>query len=415
MAPVPERRERRGGADRSLHVCFLTSSAPLGPGDAYSPFILSLAESLTSRGHRITILTPHVAGAATRETLGGVEVRRYRYLPRASAETLGLGGGMLPGLRRRRLDILKVPFLLAGQYRALSALHARDPLDLLHSHWMIPQGVIGGFFAKRRAIPHVSTAHGSDLLDLRFPGAGRALHLATRWSRATTVNSSAMEERLRDRAGPCDVRVIAIGARVPDPGAVTGNLDLRDSLSGGRGIVGFVGRVVEKKGILEFVRLIGALRSQGHDVVGLVVGSGAAERRARDLAEELGVREALRFAGSVEPERVSAYLSAVDVLAVPSHHEGQGLAAVEAMLLGVPVVAFRTGGLRKLVVDEVTGLAVERGDLDALTAAVRRLLTEPGLGERLGRRAHEGVVGRFTLDIAAERFDALYQEVSAAQ
>lgn len=395
----------------SPHVCFLTSSAPLGPGDSYSPFILELAEGLGRRGFRVTILMPHVAGSATREVMRGVRVRRYRYLPRPSAETLGMGGGMLPGLRERRLDLLKVPFLLWGQDRSLRALHGADPIRLLHSHWLVPQGVVGGRFAAAQGIPHVATAHGTDLLGLRFPGTGAALRYAARRSDLITVNSVAMKEALRSRVGEAGARVVRIGARIPEPGCVEGNLELRGSLPRAEHILGFVGRVVEAKGILEFVRAVAALREEGESVAGLVVGGGGAEADARRLADELGVGDALRFVGAVPPERVPRHMSVIDVLAVPSRYEAQGLVAIEAMLLGVPVVAFETGGLREVVRDGESGLAVEPGDVAGLTRAAGRLLHDRALRRRLAEGGRRRALEEFTLDAAADSFAATYREL----
>jgi len=414
--PEPERdaTPRPVGAGEGAgppHVCFLTSSAPLGPGGSYSPFILDLAERLTRRSFRVTILMPHVAGSETREILRGVAVRRYRYLPAASSETLGMGGGMLPGLRERRIDLLKVPFLLWGQDRALRALHGADPIRLLHSHWLVPQGAIGGRFAAARGIPHVATAHGSDLLGLRFPGAAAALRFAARRSDLITVNSIALKEVLRSRIQEGEARVVPIGAWTPAPASIRGNLELRASLPRAEHVLGFVGRVVEEKGILEFVRTLALLRGEGVSVAGLVVGGGGMEPEARRLAGELGVGDAIRFVGAVPPERVPLHMSAIDVLAVPSHYEAQGLVAVEAMLLGVPVVAFETGGLGEVVVDGESGLAAEPGDVAGLAGAVRRVLEDGALRRRLARGGRRRALEAFTLDAAADRFAGIYDEL----
>lgn len=393
------------------HVCFLTSSAPLGPDDSWSPFILDLAERMNHRGYRVTILMPHVAGSATRERLRGVVVRRYRYLPTGSAETLGQAGGMLPGLRERKLDLIKVPFLLWGQHRALRTLHRNDPIHLLHSHWLVPQGAVGGHFSRARRIPHLATAHGSDLLGLRFPGARAMLRYATRRSQLVSVNTEAMREVLRERIRDGEARVISIGARAPEPDAVTGNLELRRSLPKGERVLGFVGRVVEEKGILEFVRVLAALREKGVSATGLVVGGGSAGTDAREFARQLGIFDAIRFVGPVAPHRVSRYMSAMDVLVVPSHYEAQGRVAIEAMLLAVPVLAFDTGGLGEVVVDGQGGVTVEEGDVPALVAAAADLLRDPALRKRIGVRGRRVAVERFTLDAAADRFDAAYREL----
>lgn len=394
------------------HVAFVSSSAPTGPGDAYSAFILGLAAGVQARGVRVTLLTPHVRGSAEREELEGVAVRRFRYLPRAAAETLGLGGGMLPGLKRRPLDLLKVPFLLAGQRRALAALHRRDPVALVHSHWLVPQALVAGGVARSRGLPHVATAHGSDLLGLPPALAGPALRRATRLADVVTVNSRAMAEVLERRTGRRG-RLVPFGALRPDPGAVEGNRGTRRSLAGpgGSPVVGFVGRVVEEKGIETFVRALGHLRDEGRPTRGVVVGAGSATAAARALCAELGIADRVTFTGAVPPERVPHYLACVDALVVPSRYEAQGLVAVEAMLSGVPVVASATGGLTELVVDGETGLTVPAGDAGAVARALTALLATPGLADDLARAAHRRVEASHTMEATADAFVGIYREL----
>lgn len=396
---------------RARHICFLSSSAPLGPGSSYSSFVLNLAECLVDRGYHVTILAPHVMGSRTREVLQGVTIRRFRYLPMRSAETLGLHGGMLPSLKMWPLNALKVPLLVWGQFRALKSLHAENPVDLVHSHWLIPQSVVAGWFTRSGRLPHVATAHGSDVLGLNLPGMRAILGYAAKNSDLITVNSCELERELRRRIGRREIRIIPIGARIPDPSSIAGNLELRKSLTDGSHLVGFVGRVIPEKGIFQFVRLIAELRVRAVDVRGLIVGGGSAEADAQALARELGVHAAVQFTGAVDPERVPLYMSVADTLVVPSHYEAQGLVAIEAMLMGLPVVAFEVGGLREIVVDGETGITVPAGDVGALTAAVERLIETPELRTRLALRAREKAESKFTLETAADRFDEEYQRL----
>lgn len=411
LAREPDVQESHDKPPSSPHVCMLTSSAPLHEGDSYSAFILDLAQHLQDRGYRLTVLTPHVVGSETREIVRDVAITRYRYLPDPTSETLGLGGGILPGLRSRKFDLMKVPFLLWGQLRALNDLHSSDPIQLLHSHWLIPQSVIGGGFAEDTGIPHIATAHGSDVLGLDLPGRDAALRYATRRSLLVTVNSTSMFDALTDVVASEDVQIVSMGARPTPPGAVQGNLQRRRAWNSERNrpVVGFVGRLIEEKGVNDFIRIIANLHDRGFPVTAALIGSGSKQHVAQQLARNLEIQEAVHFVGAVDPSRVAHYMSVMDVLVVPSHYEAQGLVAAEAMLLGVPVVASRTGGLQDMITHEESGLLAECGDVDAMAEGVVRLFRDHALRERLTHRARLIASRRYTLDAAADRFAAIYR------
>jgi glycosyltransferase involved in cell wall biosynthesis len=98
------------------------------------------------------------------------------------------------------------------------------------------------------------------------------------------------------------------------------------------------------------------------------------------------------------------------VVACPSRREGFGVACLEAMAAGRPVVASSVGGLRDLVVDGETGLLVPPGDVAALRAALEQLLGDAGLRARLGGAARERVLAEFTWKRYAEHIRRAYDE-----
>ncbi len=107
---------------------------------------------------------------------------------------------------------------------------------------------------------------------------------------------------------------------------------------------------------------------------------------------------------------VAACLAAADIVALPSLQEGLGVAALEAMAAGRPVVASRVGGLAEAVVHEETGLLVPPGDPTALAAALARLARDPDLRARLGAAGHARVLARYTATRMAEGTLACYED-----
>ncbi len=155
-------------------------------------------------------------------------------------------------------------------------------------------------------------------------------------------------------------------------------------------LVGFVGRLEQQKGCEVFLH---ALHKLDRSYFGVIVGSGIKQNKYQILAHRLDIYDRVKFLGQVNP--ALTIMSALDALAIPSHFESFGLVAVEAMTLGIPVVASRVGGLSEIVVNGTNGLLFPAGSSDKLAACLRRLKDEVDLRRRLA------ATGKKT----AERFD----------
>ena len=109
-------------------------------------------------------------------------------------------GGALANLRRDRSNLLKLPVLVGVQAASIAGRLMSRRYDLLHSHWILPQGFVGAMSARPLGIPHIVTVHGSDIFALRASLLGRFKRFALRGSSAVTVNSQATEEAVLDLA-----------------------------------------------------------------------------------------------------------------------------------------------------------------------------------------------------------------------
>jgi glycosyltransferase involved in cell wall biosynthesis len=186
----------------------------------------------------------------------------------------------------------------------------------------------------------------------------------------------------------------------------------------------FVGRVTPHKGIDRLIRALPA----GATLT--VAGSASHAGRSRDvgypvLLSQLAADRAVRFTGPVPDRDLPELYRSAAVLALPSvettcygRHvavsELLGLSVLEAMASGLPVVASRLGGVPEIVADGVTGFLVEPGDVDDLHDRLAQLLGQPALAERMGRRAREQIVDRFTWEHCVQRCLAAYRELQSA-
>jgi len=140
----------------------------------------------------------------------------------------------------------------------------------------------------------------------------------------------------------------------------------------------------------------------------VLVGSGTLEREIAATVERLGLSRHVQFVGSAAS--IWPYLSRAHVFALPSQHEPLGIAVMEAMAAGLPVVATAVGGLPELVAPGVTGSLVPPGDDAAMAAELIRILRDPVLRQRMGRAGKEAV-GFRTMRAMLDGYFELYEQL----
>lgn len=304
----------------------VTHAYPRWAGDVAGAFVARLAEALVARGHTVAVVAPADRGQARRFTLNGVEVVQVRYAA-AGREDLAYTGTMaastksLTGLRA---------FLALVRALAAGATDEARRLDagLMHAHWWIP----GGWAATRTGTPCVVTLHGTDVALLRgWPARLLGRRVLGRARRVTAV-SSFLAARARQRTWRPRLEIDV--APLPVETAAFG----RQSRGGGG--IAVLGRLTSQKRVH---LLLEAVHRAAITAPVTIVGDGPARAELEGLARRLRLAQ-VRFAGSVPPDQVPVALGDADVLAFLARHEGLGLAAAEALMLGIPVVAAEDGG-----------------------------------------------------------------------
>jgi glycosyltransferase involved in cell wall biosynthesis len=330
-----------------VKVGVLTTSYPRFPADVVGRFVADAVEHVRRRGIEVEVIGP--------EQFNGYG--------------LTFGSGVLGNLRRRPWLALFVPALLASFVRAARRLDA----DLLHAHWLP-----AGWVAARTGKPYVVQVWGTDVeLAQRAPWLARRV---LRGARLVIAASTTLAESAR-ALGADDVRVIPSGVDLPPEVGVEARPPY----------VLYAGRLSAEKGVLELVTA-----ADGLDLV--VAGDGPLRDR---------VPGALGF---VPHDELQGLYGRAAVVACPSRREGFGVACLEAMAHGRPVVATSVGGLRDLVVDGETGLVVPPRDPRALRAALQHLLADGDLRQRLGAAGRERARSRFTWEAVTDATVAAYRE-----
>ncbi len=233
------------------------------------------------------------------------------------------------------------------------------------------------------------------------------LWIAKRATRLIAVSSVDRDAMIRvEKIDPR--RIVVLPNGIPDPDV--GDADvLRTELSlpPNATVITCVGARPEKR-VERVLAALAALRPAHSDLRLLVVGP-TATRKLHELAEDLGLKDAVRFLGLRHD--ISTLLNITDVGVIASEREGSPLAVLEYMAAGCGIVATGVGGIPDMIRDGKEGLLVEPGDGDGLVDAIRRLVDDPALRRRLGVAARERQQAEFSLRTVVERTESLYEEI----
>jgi glycosyltransferase involved in cell wall biosynthesis len=175
----------------------------------------------------------------------------------------------------------------------------------------------------------------------------------------------------------------------------------------------FLGRLVPEKGLDWALSALPSVFRRFPNARFIVAGEGPDKEKLKAKVVSLGLSPWVEFLGSVSPESVPCLLNDVTLVLMPSLIEGFGLVALEAAMMGRPVVAARVGGLPEVVLDGRTGFLVDQCDIDALAQAISRLLGDRELATQFGEAAWRRAQEVFDWERYVDGYDALYRQLGA--
>lgn len=357
-----------------------------------------LGHELSRRGHRVHFVAPALPGRldANGVTLHAVPLEQP---PPVGAQAFACA------LAAKLVDVVE-----------------RERIEVIHAHYAVPHAAAAALARSvldRAAPPLVLTLHGSDVPGADAPeGHVRLLRTLVLAADALTVPSAALGATARVRLRlPAHTAVEVVPNFVDterfSPG---GDRGAAAALFGGRdlagvSVLGHASNFRPVKRPLDLVRIFARVRERRRAVL-VLAGEGPQTGAVRAEVDRLGLSGDVAFAGAVR--NLPPLLRACDLFLLPSEHESFGLAALEAMSCGVPVVGSRTGGLPEVVEDGVTGVLAPPGDVDAMAAASLRLLSDDLLRSGMSRAARDRAVRLFRSDPVLQRWEAIYTGVAGS-
>jgi len=399
--------------EKRPRVLVVTSTFPRWKDDPEPAFVFELSRRL-AKSSDMTVISPRSPGSKKSEMMAGIRVIRFPYFFKRLENLATHGGGILNRLRTNPLNYILVPFFLFGLILTLFRLLRKERFDLIHTHWIIPQGlsVVLVRSLLRDKTPVICTSHGGDLFALR----GRMLH----WLKkriinscdALTVVSNAMRNTVLDMGVASEkVRVISMGVDLAnfytqDSGIERSNNELL-----------FVGRLVEKKGLNVLLNAMPQVIQAHPDACLTIAGAGPMEGRLKIIVREKNLTNKIAFLG-MRPQselpllyRRAAIAVFPFIVAENGDQEGLGLVVVEAMGCGCPVIASDLPAIHDTIVHGKNGLMVPPGSPEMLASAITTLLSDAELRLQLSREARNSVVDKFDWEQVAYKYSKLYKKL----
>lgn len=342
-----------------------------------------LAEAQAAAGHDVRVLVTHDRNATVRESIAGVEVVRAARIAQVSSAPVSLT--LVAEMRRYGPDVthLHAPYPVG---EAAWLVVGRRPMVLTYQSDIVRQRVLGALW--------------SPGLRLVLQRADRVLATSPAYAR-----SSPMLRRVADRVAIVPLGIDTERFAAPDRAAGRARFGPGPWLA-------FVGRLRYYKGLDVLLDAMALVPDAGL----LVAGTGPMGPDLRRRAGALGVAERVRWLGDVSDAERLDVLAAADVFVLPSTYRSEafGLAMVEAMAAGLPVVSTELGtGTSWVNLDGVTGAVVPPRDPLALASALGALLADGALRSRLGDAARARARTEFDAERMVRRVARIYEEVTS--
>lgn len=284
-----------------------------------------------------------------------------------------------------------------------------DGVGHLHNHFANSAATVGLLASRYAGINWSLTLHGISEFDypagLLLPdkiAAADFVACVSRFGMAQamrTIPTSDWRKLVLVRCG-VDLADLPTTVNQPSPDiAATGPAPLR---------LVAVGRLSPEKGQAGLLEAVALLRDRGIALQLTLVGDGPDGDALKAKSQQLGLDDHVHFAGRQDERTALTSIAAADVLVLPSFMEGLPVVLMEAMALGVPVIATRVAGIPELVRDEVSGLLFDPADWEALADAVAQLAADPALRARLAVAARQRIEAEFAIDRAVAPLPDLF-------
>ena len=412
-------------AQSLLKVLLLTTSFPLTKESRSGIFIQKMVNHLPDN-IQVTVLTPDSAEAGSQASADysvDYSVLPFRYAPKPWQQLAHGSGGIIAALSRNKLLFLLLPpFLLSN---LLTCCYLTRKMDVLHANWSI-NGVIAGMSGLLFGKPVMTTLRGSDVNLIEKSALMRQLvHFSLRFSDLIITVSPSLQEKLVEHFPQYSAKIQVICNGIEQAFFDAGNgkyaadadekdikkISLEETRTGPAPVrFLYVGNLTAGKGVDIILKAAASLPVENWLLD--IIGDGP-EREALEMyCQEQALNDKVTFHGSAPPEDMPLLMAGADVFVFASFAEGRPNVVLEAMAVGLPVIAGEIPAVSDLIQDGQQGLLFPPGNVSSLAEHILFLTNRPAERRKMGRKARESIRAMgLSWQEAARAYASLYTEI----
>lgn len=386
-----------------MKIAVLTSSYPRFPGDGTAPFVMSISKSFVDLGHQVHVVAPYDPEIKPMDNMS-VHIHRFRYIWPPSFHIMGHARALKADVELDPLTYLLIPFYFCAAFIRLLLVASRQGCEIIHVHWVLPNGPIAAIAASWLKIPFVVSLHGSDIYLAKKNLLFRTLAgYVFKRAAGVTACSKELQQSAIELGASRDTLLLPWGAD-PDifsPLRKNPTIRGRYDISLEDKLIIAIGRLVPKKGFENLLIALHSIITKHPNVRIILGGDGPLLNRLVQQSLALNLSEHVKFPGRIPWDEVPEFLATADIFVLPSirdeHGNVDGLPTVllEAMSSGVAVVASDIGGVELVVKQNESGIIVIPGDTTALSDAILDLISRPDFRDSLATNARASVINLY--------------------
>lgn len=399
-----------------MKVCVLTHTFPKHKEDSTAAFMHSFVMGVIKSGNDVVVLTPY--SPTLRKESFDYKIVSYKYIWPEKLHLLGYSSDLKEGMKLKPKIYFLAPFLLLSGILHLYQLCKREKIDVISSHWILPNGLIAAVVSRMIGIPYIVTLPGSDVFVAKKNWLFRFLAIYAANGASTVVaDSPKFLETLRS-LGP----KIQNSEIIPYPVDIDKFKPLRKSVIPLRKILGLpndsiivlcVGRLVQKKGFKYAIMACSKLMHKNKNIYQVIVGDGDLRKELEDLVLKLKLKKRIIFVGNIERNELLLYYNMADIFVMPSIKDKDGniddqpVSLIEAMSCGKPVIATNFPGISLTVANEKNGFLTPQKNILAIRHALEKLIKSKELRMRMGRESRRIVLDKLGIEKIGKRYSLL--------
>jgi len=368
----------------------------------------------------MVVLVPGAPDALPYEEMEGLKIYRFSYFYPKKLQKVFYNGGALPNLKSSWLARIELPFFLLFQFFHIGWMIKKKKIEMIHCHWIVPQGFFCAIFSKIFKIPLILTAHAGDVFFVlnnsflipfgKFAISQGKCCLAN--SRAT-LNAMC---KIANRETPVEIIPMGVDLDIFNGQLKAQAQNIKKIYNINGPMLLAVGRFAEKKGFKYLIEAMPLVLNEYPEIKLLVIGFGPLEKELKGLVLKLNVGSSVIFPGKMTSCELAKYFTLSDIFIGPSivtdsgDTEGLGIVFFEAMASNTAVIASRVGGIIDFIVDQETGLLVNQKDPKDLAKKIKMLIRDEKLRKEIAIKGKKYVEDNFSWETVVEKYYSVYRK-----